>query len=149
MSDYILIHRLKLSRRSLPNLGATIDSVTPAAFAILAIDAPVPKVATKSAAASSNACRFFSLRGRAMFRPILMSELLLNYVWWMMSPSRFPVIHHGRSLAVGCFPGLIHTPEFVHPVATAKGVDWHLALNEYLLRSDMSGAHQKVKELFA
>lgn len=57
------------------------------------------------------------------------------------------VQRNGRSLAVGCFPGLIHTPEFVHGVASAKGVDGHLALNEYLLRSDMSGAHQRVKEL--
>ncbi|UZE84010.1 DEAD/DEAH box helicase [Pseudomonas viciae] len=53
----------------------------------------------------------------------------------------------GRCLAVGCFPGLIHTPNFVHPVAAAKGVHGHLALNEYILRSDMPGAHQRVKEL--
>ncbi|WP_040259139.1 DEAD/DEAH box helicase [Pseudomonas massiliensis] len=58
------------------------------------------------------------------------------------------VERNGRSLAVGCFPGLIDTPDFVHTVALAKGVDGHLALNEYLLRSDMSGAHQRVKELF-
>ncbi|MDY4301590.1 Zn-binding domain-containing protein [Pseudomonas salmasensis] len=58
------------------------------------------------------------------------------------------VQRNGRSLAVGCFPGLIHTPDFVHGVATADNVDGHLALNEYLLRSDMPGAHQRVKALF-
>ena len=58
------------------------------------------------------------------------------------------VQRNGRSLAVGCFPGLMHTPDFVHGVATADNVDGHLALNEYLLRSDMPGAHQRVKALF-
>ncbi|MGV5493762.1 DEAD/DEAH box helicase [Pseudomonas sp. XP2] len=57
------------------------------------------------------------------------------------------VQRNGRSLAVGCFPGLIHTPALAHAVATAENVQGHLALNEYLLRSDMPGAHQRVKAL--
>lgn len=57
------------------------------------------------------------------------------------------VQRNGRCLAVGCFPGLIHTPALVHTVAAAENVHGHLALNEYLLRSDMPGAHQRVKEL--
>ncbi|WP_265169259.1 DUF1998 domain-containing protein [Pseudomonas solani] len=59
------------------------------------------------------------------------------------------VEHDGRLVAVGCFPGLIHTSNFIHPIASAKGVHGHLALNEYLLRSDLPGAHLMVKELFA
>lgn len=55
----------------------------------------------------------------------------------------------GRLVAVGCFPGLIHTSNFIHPIANTKGVHGHVALNEYLLRSDLPGAHLRVKELFA
>ncbi|MGE4404254.1 DEAD/DEAH box helicase [Pseudomonas sp.] len=58
------------------------------------------------------------------------------------------VERNGRRVAIGCFPGLIHTPTFVHPVADAKGVQGAIGLNEYLLRSDLPGAHLKVKELF-
>lgn len=54
----------------------------------------------------------------------------------------------GRRVAVGCFPGLINTPEFLHPVASAVGVNGHVALNEYLLRSDLPGAHLKVRQAF-
>lgn len=36
----------------------------------------------------------------------------------------------------------------IHPVATVYGVHNHLGLNEYLLRSDLPGAHLRVQELF-
>jgi ATP-dependent helicase YprA (DUF1998 family) len=55
----------------------------------------------------------------------------------------------GRRVAVGCFPGLINTPGFIHPVSGAGGVHGFLTLNEYLLRSDLPGAHLKVKDCFS
>lgn len=36
----------------------------------------------------------------------------------------------GRSVAIGCYPGLIGTPEFVHPVRLAADVSDSLELNE-------------------
>ncbi|WP_245760091.1 DEAD/DEAH box helicase [Pseudomonas graminis] len=54
----------------------------------------------------------------------------------------------GKRVAVGCFPGLINTPEFRHSVADAFGVQGHVVLNEYLLRSDLPGAHLRVKRCF-
>ncbi|MDV7212797.1 DEAD/DEAH box helicase [Azotobacter beijerinckii] len=58
------------------------------------------------------------------------------------------VARGGRQVAIGSYPGLIDTPEFVHPVAKASGVYNHLGLNEYLLRSNLPGAHLRVKALF-
>ncbi|WP_440092764.1 DEAD/DEAH box helicase [Pseudomonas syringae] len=55
------------------------------------------------------------------------------------------VEHNGVKVAVGCYPGLIDTADFVHSVFTAQGVHDHLALNEYLLRANLPGAHLEVK----
>lgn len=54
---------------------------------------------------------------------------------------------NGRSIALGCYPGLIGRPEFQHAVYDATNVDARLALNEYLLRSNLPEAHQKVRSL--
>lgn len=54
---------------------------------------------------------------------------------------------NGRSVALGCYPGLIDRPDFRHDVCNAKNVGEHLALNEYLLRSNLPEAHQKVRNL--
>lgn len=58
------------------------------------------------------------------------------------------VSRDGRGVAIGCYPGLIGTEEYEHPVAAAQGVHGHLALNEYLLRSNLPGAHLEVKARF-
>lgn len=58
------------------------------------------------------------------------------------------VSRDGRQVAIGCYPGLIGTAEYVHPVATAPGVHDYVALNEYLLRSNLPGAHLEVKARF-
>ncbi|WP_412459277.1 DUF1998 domain-containing protein [Pseudomonas coronafaciens] len=58
------------------------------------------------------------------------------------------VARNGRQVAVGCYPGLIGTPEFVHPVAKAKGVHSFRGLNEYLLRSNLPEAQLMVQALF-
>jgi hypothetical protein len=49
---------------------------------------------------------------------------------------------------LGCYPGLISRPEFVHVVKDARDVHERLALNEYLLRSNLPDAHQRVRNLF-
>lgn len=54
----------------------------------------------------------------------------------------------GRRVAIGCYPGLIGTPEFMHTVRNASGVNDTLELNEYLLRSNLPDAHQRVRALF-
>ncbi|WP_392404534.1 DUF1998 domain-containing protein [Edwardsiella piscicida] len=54
---------------------------------------------------------------------------------------------NGHSVALGSYPGLIDRPEFVHGVCNCKKVDDHLALNEYLLRSNLPQAHLKVRKL--
>ncbi|BFI59096.1 TPA: DEAD/DEAH box helicase [Yersinia enterocolitica] len=54
---------------------------------------------------------------------------------------------NGRTIALGCYPGLIDRPDFKHNVCNAKNVDEHLALNEYLLRSNLPEAHQTVRKL--
>lgn len=58
------------------------------------------------------------------------------------------VARDGKKVAIGCYPGLLDTPEFIHPVATVYGVHNHVGLNEFLLRSDLPGAHLRVQELF-
>lgn len=55
----------------------------------------------------------------------------------------------GRRMALGCYPGLIGRPEFVHAVKDARNVHGYLALNEYLIRSNMPDAHQLVREKFS
>jgi ATP-dependent helicase YprA (DUF1998 family) len=55
----------------------------------------------------------------------------------------------GRSIALGCYPGLIDRPEFVHTVKKAHGVHSSLALNEFLLRANLPDAHQQVRGLFS
>jgi hypothetical protein len=54
----------------------------------------------------------------------------------------------GRRVAIGCYPGLIGTSEFVHPVRHAADVSDCLELNEYLLRSNLPDAHQRVRAMF-
>lgn len=54
----------------------------------------------------------------------------------------------GLCIALGSYPGLIGRPEFVHPVKDSRNVHGYLALNEYLLRSNMPDAHQRVREKF-
>ena len=54
---------------------------------------------------------------------------------------------NGRRIAVGTYPGLIGRPEFVHEVHSARDVHGHLALNEYLVRSNLPDAHQQVRNL--
>ncbi|HBP1052613.1 TPA: DUF1998 domain-containing protein [Pseudomonas aeruginosa] len=54
----------------------------------------------------------------------------------------------GRRVAIGCYPGLIGTSEFVHPVRHAADVSDSLELNEYLLRSNLPDAHQRVRAIF-
>ena len=54
----------------------------------------------------------------------------------------------GHGIALGCYPGLIGRPEFVHAVEGARNVHNSLALNEYLLRSNLPDAHQRVRNLF-
>lgn len=58
------------------------------------------------------------------------------------------VSRNGKSVAVGCYPGLIGTADFAHPVATARGVDGYVSLDEYLLRANLPDGHLKVKEKF-
>lgn len=54
----------------------------------------------------------------------------------------------GRRVAIGCYPGLIGTSEFAHPVRHAADVSDTLELNEYLLRSNLPDAHQRVRAMF-
>ncbi|OIR00557.1 ATP-dependent RNA helicase RhlE [mine drainage metagenome] len=54
----------------------------------------------------------------------------------------------GRRMALGSYPGLVGRPEFVHSVQDARNVHCHLALNEYLLRSNLPDAHQRVRDMF-
>lgn len=54
---------------------------------------------------------------------------------------------NGRTVALGSYPGLIDRPDFKHEVCKAKNVDEHLAVNEYLLRSNLPEAHQKVRNI--
>lgn len=54
----------------------------------------------------------------------------------------------GRRMALGCYPGLIGRLEFVHAAKDARNVHGYLALNEYLLRSNLPDAHQRVRSLF-
>lgn len=54
----------------------------------------------------------------------------------------------GLRIALGCYPGLIGRPEFVHAVKGARNVHSSLGLNEYLLRSNLPDAHQRVRNLF-
>jgi hypothetical protein len=49
---------------------------------------------------------------------------------------------------LGCYPGLIGRAGFVHAVKDARDVHGYLALNEYLLRSNLPDAHQQVRSLF-
>ncbi|MCA7082379.1 DEAD/DEAH box helicase [Cupriavidus sp. DB3] len=58
------------------------------------------------------------------------------------------VEREGRRLAVGCYPGLLARPEFVHAIEGACGMDGHLALNEFLLRSNLPDAHQMIRAKF-
>ncbi|MGK4329427.1 Zn-binding domain-containing protein [Lonsdalea quercina] len=54
---------------------------------------------------------------------------------------------NGHSVTLGCYPGLIDRPDFMHDVCKARNVGEYLALNEYLLRSNLPEAHQKVRNL--
>ncbi|MCA3775345.1 MAG: DUF1998 domain-containing protein, partial [Cutibacterium sp.] len=54
----------------------------------------------------------------------------------------------GYRVALGCYPGLIGRAGFVHAVKDARDVHGYLALNEYLLRSNLPDAHQQVRSLF-
>lgn len=54
----------------------------------------------------------------------------------------------GYDVAVGCYPGLIGRPEFIHPVKGASNVRNTVALNEYLLRANLPDAHQRVRNMF-
>ncbi|WP_046157372.1 DEAD/DEAH box helicase [Chromobacterium vaccinii] len=54
----------------------------------------------------------------------------------------------GRRMALGCYPGLIGRTELTHAVKDACNVHGYLALNEYLLRSNLPDAHQRVRALF-
>lgn len=54
----------------------------------------------------------------------------------------------GRRLALGCYPGLIGRADFKHSVTSASGIDDHLALNEFVLQSNLPDAHQQVREKF-
>lgn len=54
----------------------------------------------------------------------------------------------GRQVALGCYPGLIGRPEFVHSVDGGRYAGNSLALNEYLLRSNLPDAHQQLRALF-
>lgn len=54
---------------------------------------------------------------------------------------------NGHTVALGSYPGLIDRPGFKHDVCEAKNVDEHLAVNEYLLRSNLPEVHQKVRKL--
>ncbi|MEN1478532.1 DUF1998 domain-containing protein, partial [Pseudomonas aeruginosa] len=51
----------------------------------------------------------------------------------------------GYRMALGAFPGLIGRPEFAHAVNSAQNVHGNLALNEYLLRSNLPDSHQRVR----
>lgn len=64
------------------------------------------------------------------------------------SDSPMYVERDGLRVALGCYPGLIDRPEFEHAVKDACNVHGYLALNEYLLRSNMPDAHQRVREKF-
>jgi len=54
----------------------------------------------------------------------------------------------GRRIALGCYPGLIGRPEFEHAVKGARNVHGYLPLNEYLIKSNLPDAHQRVRGLF-
>lgn len=54
----------------------------------------------------------------------------------------------GRRIALGCYPGLLGRPEFVHAVCHARNVDDSLPLNGYILRSNLPDVHQQVRALF-
>ncbi len=54
----------------------------------------------------------------------------------------------GYRMALGAFPGLIGRPEFAHAVNSAQNVHGYLALNEYLLRSNLPDSHQRVRSFF-
>lgn len=65
------------------------------------------------------------------------------------SPEAPLIVERGGSrVAVGCFPGLIGRPEFVHEVAGARNVHGHIQFNEYLLRHNLPNAHQQVRDRF-
>lgn len=58
------------------------------------------------------------------------------------------VEREGRRLALGCYPGLLGRPGFVHAVNASGRAHAHLALNEFLLRSNLPDAHQMVRDKF-
>ncbi|MCY1534150.1 hypothetical protein D9M68_695110 [compost metagenome] len=65
------------------------------------------------------------------------------------TPEAPMLVEHGeRRMALGSYPGLIGRPEFVHAVKNAQNVHGYLALNEYLLRSNLPDAHQRVRSFF-
>lgn len=65
-----------------------------------------------------------------------------------MSDSPLIVEKNGQKIALGCYPGLLSRPEFNHDVIIGRYAGKSLALNEYLLRSNLPDAHQQVRALF-
>lgn len=57
------------------------------------------------------------------------------------------VEHQGKTVAVGCYPGLIDSLERQQAKAGSAGVHTVIGLNEYLLRSDLATAQLKVQAL--
>ncbi|QHB84175.1 DUF1998 domain-containing protein [Aeromonas veronii] len=62
--------------------------------------------------------------------------------------SNIPVLieKSGYQVALGCYPGLIGRPEFVHDIIGSTRNS--IVFNEYLLRSNLPDAHQKVRDFF-
>ncbi|MNM73606.1 hypothetical protein D3C81_853410 [compost metagenome] len=58
------------------------------------------------------------------------------------------VDREGKTVAVGCYPGLIDSLERQQPIGGTAGVHAVIGLNEYLLRSDLASAQLKVQSLF-
>ena len=58
------------------------------------------------------------------------------------------VERHGKTVAVGCYPGLVDSLERQQPCRGTDGVHALIGLNEYLLRSDLASAQLKVHALF-
>lgn len=57
------------------------------------------------------------------------------------------VEQQGKTVAVGCYPGLIDSIERQQPSTSTAGVVTIIGLNEYLLRSDLASAQLKVQTL--
>jgi len=58
------------------------------------------------------------------------------------------VEQRGKTVAVGCYPGLIDSIEHQQPSVSTAGIHAVIGLNEYLLRSDLANAQLKVQALF-